>query len=177
MMGAKRSASTMRRRCVDGLHARRRALPRRAQRIEHMCGIAGIAKLDPREIVDAARLKRMRDVLRHRGPDGEGLWIDGPVGLGHRSLAIVGVTGGLQPMCNGDGTAWITYNGEIYNHSALRAELEQRGHRYRTRSDTETILHAWDEWGEGSVEHLRGMFAFALWDAERRRLFLARDRL
>src|SRR5262249_49725620 len=123
------------------------------------------------------RLKRMRDVLRHRGPDGEGLWIDGPVGLGHRRLAIVDVTGGLQPMCNGDGTAWITYNGEIYNHSALRAELEQRGHRYRTRSDTETILHASDEWGEGSVEHLRGMFAFALWDAERRRLFLARDRL
>jgi asparagine synthase (glutamine-hydrolysing) len=142
-----------------------------------MCGIAGIAKLDPRDTVDGARLKRMRDVLRHRGPDGEGMWIDGPVGLGHRRLAIVDVAGGLQPMSNSDGTAWITYNGEIYNHAAVRAELEQRGHRYRTRSDTETILQAWDEWGEGCVERLRGMFAFALWDAERRRLFLARDRL
>jgi len=101
-----------------------------------MCGIAGIVKFDPRETVDEARLKRMRDVLRHRGPDGEGLLLDGPVGLGHRRLSIIDVAGGHQPMANEDETIWIVYNGEIYNHAALRPGLEQRGHRYRNRSDT-----------------------------------------
>ena len=129
-----------------------------------MCGIAGIVRFDPREAVDEARLKRMRDVLRHRGPDGEGLWLEGPVGLAHRRLAIVDVAGGQQPMANEDGTVWITYNGEIYNHAALRPGLEARGHRYRTRSDTETILHLYEEEGERCVERLQGMFAFALWD-------------
>jgi asparagine synthase (glutamine-hydrolysing) len=119
----------------------------------------------------------MRDVLRHRGPDGEGLWIEGPVGLGHRRLSIVDVAGGHQPMANEDETVWITYNGEIYNHAALRPGLERRGHRYRTRSDTETILHLYEEEGDRCVEHLQGMFAFALWDRSRRRLLLARDRL
>jgi asparagine synthase (glutamine-hydrolysing) len=142
-----------------------------------MCGIAGILKLDPRETVEEARLKRMRDVLRHRGPDGEGLWIDGPIGLGHRRLAIVDVTGGQQPMTNEDGSVWITYNGEIYNHAALRPGLEAKGHRYQTRSDTETILHLYEEEGERCVERLQGMFAFALWDTPRQRLLLARDRL
>jgi asparagine synthase (glutamine-hydrolysing) len=142
-----------------------------------MCGIAGILKLDPRETVDEARLKRMRDVLRHRGPDGEGLWIDGPIGLGHRRLAIVDVAGGQQPMTNEDGSAWIIYNGEIYNHAALRPGLEAKGHRYQTRSDTETILHLYEEEGERCVEQLQGMFAFALWDTTHQRLLLARDRL
>jgi asparagine synthase (glutamine-hydrolysing) len=142
-----------------------------------MCGIVGILKLDPREVVEEARLKRMRDVLRHRGPDGEGLWIDGPIGLGHRRLAIVDVVGGLQPMTNEDGGVWIIYNGEIYNHAALRPGLEAKGHRYQTRSDTETILHLYEEEDERCVEHLQGMFAFALWDTTRRRLLLARDRL
>src|SRR2546428_5686403 len=142
-----------------------------------MCGIVGIVKLNQRETVDEARLKRMRDVLRHRGPDGEGLWIEGPVGLGMRRLAIVDVAGGRQPMANEDGTVWIVYNGEVYNHADLRPELEQRGHRYRTRSDTETILHLYEEDGERCVERLQGMFAFALWDRTRRRLLLARDRL
>src|SRR6267142_687837 len=142
-----------------------------------MCGIAGIVKRDPRETVDEARLKRMRDVLRHRGPDGEGLLLDGPVGLGHRRLAIVDVAGGHQPMANEDETIWIVYNGEIYNHAALRPGLEARGHRYRTRSDTETILHAYEEDGDRCVERLQGMFAFALWDRPRGRLLLARDRL
>jgi asparagine synthase (glutamine-hydrolysing) len=142
-----------------------------------MCGIAGIVKLNPTETVDEARLKRMRDVLRHRGPDGEGLWIEGPVGLGHRRLAIVDVAGGHQPMATEDESAWIVYNGEIYNHPALRPELEARGHRYRTRSDTETILHLYEELGERCVERLQGMFAFALWDRARRQLLLARDRL
>src|SRR5437867_11758773 len=119
----------------------------------------------------------MRDVLRHRGPDGEGLWIEGPVGLGMRRLAIVDVLGGRQPMANEDGTVWIVYNGEVYNHADLRPGLEQRGHCYRTRSDTETILHLYEEEGERCVERLRGMFAFALWDRKRGRLLLARDRL
>src|SRR5881396_4202641 len=142
-----------------------------------MCGIVGIVKLNQRETVDEARLKRMRDVLRHRGPDGEGLWIEGPVGLGMRRLAIVDVLGGRQPMANEDGTVWIVYNGEVYNHADLRPGLEQRGHCYRTRSDTETILHLYEEEGERCVERLQGMFAFALWDRTRRRLLLARDRL
>src|SRR3989454_10180935 len=142
-----------------------------------MCGIAGIVKRDPRETVDEARLKRMRDVLRHRGPDGEGLLLDGPVGLGHCRWAIVDVAGGHQPMANEDGTVWIIFNGEIYNHAALRPELEARGHRYRTRSDTETILHLYEEEGERCVERLQGMFAFAIWDRAQRRLLLARDRL
>jgi asparagine synthase (glutamine-hydrolysing) len=119
----------------------------------------------------------MRDVLRHRGPDGAGLWIEGPVGFGMRRLAIVDVVGGHQPMANEDGTVWIVYNGEVYNHADLRRGLEQRGHSYRTRSDTETILHLYEEEGERCVEQLQGMFAFALWDRGRGRLLLARDRL
>src|SRR5213593_168136 len=109
-----------------------------------MCGIVGIIKFDPHQIVDEARVKRMRDVLTHRGPDGAGLWTEGAVALGHRRLAIVDVGGGRQPMTNEDGTIWITYNGEIYNHLSLRPELEARGHLYRTRSDTETIIHLYE---------------------------------
>ena len=142
-----------------------------------MCGIVGIVSLDPRGTVDEARLERMRDALRHRGPDGEGLFAEGPVGLGMRRLAIVDVAGGRQPMANEDGTVHIVFNGEIYNHAALRPGLEARGHRYRTRSDTETILHLYEEEGERCVERLQGMFAFAVWDGARRRLLLARDRL
>ena len=142
-----------------------------------MCGIVGIVGLNPLERVDETRLKRMRDVLRHRGPDGEGLWADGAVGLGFRRLAIVDVEGGAQPMANEDGSVWIVFNGEIYNHAALRPWLESRGHRYRTRSDTETIVHLYEEEGERCVERLQGMFAFAVWDRARERLLLARDRL
>src|SRR5438132_6372574 len=141
-----------------------------------MCGIVGIVRFNG-DVVDEARLKRMRDVLRHRGPDGEGLWIEGPVGLGHRRLAIVDVAGGHQPLANEDESVWIVYNGEIYNHAALRPGLEARGHQYRTRSDTETILHLYEEEGERCVERLQGMFSFALWDRTRRRILLARDRL
>src|SRR2546428_655082 len=142
-----------------------------------MCGIVGILNFDAQEVVDEARLVRMRDTLRHRGPDGQGCLIDGPVGLGHRRLAIVDVTGGQQPMANEDGTVFVVCNGEIYTHPDLRPALEARGHRYRTRSDTETILHLYEEEGERCVQSLRGMFAFALWDRRRRRLLLARDRL
>src|SRR3989454_1367827 len=142
-----------------------------------MCGIVGIVQLDPRERVEEVRLRRMRDILRHRGPDGAGLWVEGPVGLGHRRLAIVDVAGGHQPMANEDQTVWIVFNGEIYNHAELRPELQARGHRYRTRSDTETIIHLYEEEGERCVERLQGMFGFALWDRAQRRLLLARDRL
>src|SRR5688572_589487 len=142
-----------------------------------MCGIAGILRTDARETVDENRLTRMRDVLRHRGPDGEGLLVDGYVGLAHRRLAIVDVAGGHQPMANEDESVWIVFNGEIYNHAALRPGLEALGHRYRTRSDTETILHLYEEEGERCVERLQGMFAFAIWDRPRQTLLLARDRL
>src|SRR5438552_2536473 len=142
-----------------------------------MCGIAGIVKFDPRERAEDDRLVRMRDRIAHRGPDGQGLIVDGRTGLAHRRLAIVDVGGGQQPMCNEDGTVWIVFNGEIYNHAELRSGLEARGHRYRSRSDTETILHLYEEEGERCVERLQGMFAFAIWDRAQGQLFLARDRL
>jgi asparagine synthase (glutamine-hydrolysing) len=142
-----------------------------------VCGIAGIVSLNLQDTIDESRLRRMRDVITHRGPDGEGLWINDGLGLAHRRLAIVDVAGGHQPMANEDESVWITFNGEIYNHADLRPSLEARGHRYRSRSDTETILHAYEEYGDRCVEHLRGMFAFAIWDRRQRRLLIARDRL
>src|SRR2546427_13292178 len=129
-----------------------------------MCGIVGIVNLDPRETVDEALLKRMRDVLRHRGPDGEGLWAEGPVGLGHRRLAIIDVAGGQQPLPNEDESCWIVYNGEIYNHAALRPGLEARGHRHRTPSATETSVHLYDEEQGRRLARSRGMLPSALWD-------------
>jgi len=142
-----------------------------------MCAIAGILKYDRRERVERSRLERMGAVQRHRGPDGSGLWSEGPVGLAHRRLAIIDVAGGHQPMTNEDERVWIVFNGEIYNHAELRPELERAGHRYRTHSDTETILHLYEERGAGCVDRLEGMFAFAIWDGRRNRLLLARDRL
>ncbi len=143
-----------------------------------MCGINGIAfSSRSRRTVDAAVLKRMRDVITHRGPDDEGIFIDGAVGLGHRRLSIVDVKAGHQPMANEDNTLHITYNGEIYNHADFRAELEAKGHVYQTHCDTETILHLYEEHGKHCVDYLRGMFAFAIWDQRRKELFVARDRL
>src|SRR4029078_1677771 len=133
--------------------------------------------LGRQQTIDESRLTRMRDILRHRGPDGAGNWIEGPIGLGHRRLAIVDVAAGQQPMTNEDVRVWLTFNGEISNHAALRPGLQARGHVYRTRCDTETILHLYEEEGERAVERLRGMFSFALWDRDKRRLLLARDRL
>jgi asparagine synthase (glutamine-hydrolysing) len=143
-----------------------------------MCGINGIA-LSSRSgrRVERGALERMRDVLTHRGPDDAGLFIDGAVGLGHRRLSIVDVASGHQPMTNEDGTLRIVYNGEVYNHADHRPSLEARGHVYATHCDTETILHLYEEKGARCVEDLRGMFAFAIWDARRRELFIARDRL
>jgi asparagine synthase (glutamine-hydrolysing) len=119
----------------------------------------------------------MRDVLTHRGPDGAGLHTDAHAALAHRRLSIVDLAGGHQPLANEDGTIWVTFNGEIYNHADVRRDLEVAGHRYRTRSDTETIVHAYEQWGDDCMLRFRGMFAFAIWDAPRRRLLLVRDRL
>ena len=119
----------------------------------------------------------MRDVIAHRGPDDAGEFVDGQAALGHRRLSIVDLAAGHQPLANEDDSIRIVFNGEIYNHADVRPELEAAGHRYRTRCDTETIVHAYEQWGDACVHHLRGMFAFAIWDAPRRRLLLARDRL
>ncbi len=143
-----------------------------------MCGICGVAipsHLNRR--VSESQLVAMRDSIIHRGPDGAGVLIDGSVGLAHRRLSIVDLEGGGQPMANEDGSIWITFNGEIYNHRDLRPALEERGHRYRTSSDTEAIIHLYEEHGPRGVEKLRGMFAYAIWDSRRRRLVIARDRL
>ena len=141
-----------------------------------MCGIAGIVDIVGQQPIDSALLHRMTDRLAHRGPDGSGFYITHGVGFGHRRLAIIDVAGGQQPLFNEDGTVSITFNGEIYNYQELMAELERKGHRFKTRSDTEVIVHAWEEWGEATVNRLRGMFAFAVWDENRKTLFLARDR-
>ncbi len=141
-----------------------------------MCGFA--AWFDPEgRSPDPAWLTAAADALAHRGPDDAGFHVEPGVGLAFRRLSIVDLATGAQPLSNEDGTVWIAYNGEVYNHLDLRRELEAKGHRYRTHSDTETLVHAYEEWGEACVERLRGMFAFALWDRPRRRLFVARDRL
>jgi asparagine synthase (glutamine-hydrolysing) len=142
-----------------------------------MCGIAGIVAIGPldREMHECA--VRMRDVMTHRGPDGVGLWADTHAILAHVRLSIVDLAGGQQPLSNENARIWVTYNGEIYNHRDVRTSLEPAGHRYSTRSDTETIVHAYEEWGDDCVHRFRGMFAFGLWDAPRRRLLLVRDRL
>lgn len=143
-----------------------------------MCGINGIAySTRSGRTVNPDLLARMRDIIRHRGPDDEGLFIDGRVGLGHRRLSIVDVAAGHQPMTNEDGSLRITYNGEIYNHRDYRDQLEAKGHVYQTHCDTETILHLYEEHGEDCVDYLRGMFAFAIWDGRKQQLFIARDRL
>lgn len=142
-----------------------------------MCGIVGILKFNPFEQVDEQRLRRMRDILSHRGPDGQGLMITGQIGLGHRRLSIIDSTGGHQPMASPDHTKWITYNGEVYNFRELREDLKLRGFHFSTKSDTEVVLRAYEAFGEACVERLRGMFAFAIWDQRQQKLFLARDRL
>jgi asparagine synthase (glutamine-hydrolysing) len=141
-----------------------------------MCGIAGFVTRTPDAPPDSL-LTRMTDIIRHRGPDACGYYRDPFASLGHRRLSIIDVSAGQQPMSNEDGSLWITYNGEIFNHTELRPALEQAGHRYRTRCDTETILHAYEQYGADCVARLRGMFAFAIWDKHARTLFCARDRL
>jgi asparagine synthase (glutamine-hydrolysing) len=142
-----------------------------------MCGIAGIVAADRLAADDTERAVAMRDVIDYRGPDGVGLYSDDHAALAHRRLSIVDLAGGHQPLSSEAGDVWVTFNGEIYNHADVRPQLETAGHQYRTRSDTETIVHAYEQWGDDCVHRFRGMFAFAIWDVRRRRLLLARDRL
>ena len=142
-----------------------------------MCGIVGIFDIRGRRAIDVDLLGRMNESQHHRGPDEGGLHSEPGVGLGHRRLSIIDLSSGHQPLFNEDESVVVVFNGEIYNFLELMPELQARGHRFRTRCDTEVIIHAWEEWGESCVERFRGMFAFALWDRNRQCLFLARDRL
>lgn len=142
-----------------------------------MCGIAGLFDLEGRQEIEDALLRRMNKALFHRGPDDCGLHVEPGLGLAHRRLSIIDLSKGHQPLFNEDGTVAVVYNGEIYNYVDLMQRLKNQGHEFRTRCDTEVLVHAWEEWGEGCVERLRGMFAFALWDRKIETLFLARDRL
>jgi asparagine synthase (glutamine-hydrolysing) len=141
-----------------------------------MCGIVGIVRSDKSD-VDQALLARMCAAIRHRGPDEDGFYVNGAVGLGMRRLAIIDLKSGQQPIHNRDRTAWIVFNGEIYNYRELREQLEKLGHTFYTNSDTEAIVHAYDQYGADCPKHLRGMFAFAIWDERTEELFLARDRV
>jgi asparagine synthase (glutamine-hydrolysing) len=141
-----------------------------------MCGVTGVLHLDGQPVASHT-VASMAERLAHRGPDGEGVWTEGPIGLGHRRLAIIDLTPAAhQPMTNEDGSLVITYNGELYNYQELRLELEAAGHRFHSASDTETVLHAYEQWGEACLGRFNGMFAFAIWNRNSGRLFLARDR-
>jgi len=142
-----------------------------------VCGIAGIVELDPNARVSRHVLESMAESIAHRGPDDDGFLIDGNAGLAHRRLSIIDVAGGSQPVWNEDRSVAVVFNGEIYNYAELTDRLEGLGHRFVTRSDTEAIVHGYEQYGADVVDHLRGMFAFAIWDRPRRRLLLARDRL
>ncbi|HEU4478229.1 MAG TPA: asparagine synthase (glutamine-hydrolyzing), partial [Pyrinomonadaceae bacterium] len=141
-----------------------------------MCGIVGIVN-NKNERVNETLLGRMCDAIRHRGPDDDGFYVNGPVGLGMRRLSIIDLKSGQQPIHNQDRTAWIVFNGEIYNYLELREQLEKLGHTFYTNSDTEAIVHAYDQYGVDCPKHLRGMFAFAIWNEKTEELFLARDRV
>ena len=140
-----------------------------------MCGIAGI--FDIHSTPERSLIEKMARVMTHRGPDGEGYFMDATVALGHRRLSIIDLEGGKQPLCNEDKTVWITFNGEIYNFQRLRNELLDKGHRFNTHSDTEVIVHAYEEYGVKCLDRFRGMFAFAIWDKRNNVLFMARDRV
>jgi len=142
-----------------------------------MCGIAGKVFADAQQRVDEGLLRAMCRAVVHRGPDDQGIYVKGQAGIGMRRLQVIDIEGGHQPMSNEDGSLWIVFNGEIYNFQQLRKELLGRGHRFSSSSDTETILHLYEDEGVGCLQKLRGMFAFAIWDKEERRLLLARDRL
>ncbi len=145
-----------------------------------MCGITGKVYFNLGQKVTEQEIHRMNEKIKHRGPDDEGIYINptGNVGLGHRRLSIIDLSpAGHEPMCNEDGTVWITFNGEIYNFQTLRPDLEKKGHRFKSNTDVETIIHLWEEYGEQCLKFLRGMFAFAIWDEKKQQLFLARDRV
>src|SRR6266404_5687445 len=140
-----------------------------------MCGIAGQFNFQRREPVERETIVRMADSIAHRGPDDEGFFIAGPVGLGFRRLSIIDLAGGHQPMSDAEEAVWIIFNGEIYNYRELRAELQSKGHQFRTNSDTEVIIHGYKQWGTDVFNHLNGMFGLAIWDVQEQRLILARD--
>src|SRR5438034_7169368 len=140
-----------------------------------MCGICGQYNFIRNEPVEPDTIRRMTETIVHRGPDEEGYFISGPVGLGFRRLSIIDLAGGHQPMSDAEETVWLIFNGEIYNFKELRAELEERGRYFRTRSDTEAIIHGYKEWGTEVFNRLNGMFGLAIWDVQKERLVLARD--
>lgn len=142
-----------------------------------MCGISGIFNLKANSAIDSDLLRQINRAQSHRGPDAEGYFIDSHVGLGHRRLSIIDLSGGQQPIFNEDQSVCVVFNGEIYNFESLVAELSCLGHRFSTHSDTEVIVHAWEQWGVQCLDRFRGMFAFALWDRNKKQLFIARDRL
>ena len=137
-----------------------------------MCGITGIYGEGNKQLI-----KKMTDIISHRGPDDKGYYVDKDISLGNRRLSIIDVKGGHQPIHNEDETLWITYNGEIYNFKEIGEELEKRGHKFYTDTDTEVVVHAYEEWGENCLKKFNGMFAFAIWDSKKKKLFLARDRI
>jgi asparagine synthase (glutamine-hydrolysing) len=140
-----------------------------------MCGIAGQFNFERREPVDRETIVRMARSIAHRGPDDEGYFISGPLGLGFRRLSIIDLAGGHQPMSNAEETVWLIFNGEIYNYKELRAELQGKGHEFRTNYDTEVIIHGYKEWGTDVFNRLNGMFGLAIWDVLNERLVIARD--
>src|SRR5580692_8157100 len=142
-----------------------------------MCGICGILNFDRNRAAEQSTLGEMNRRIVHRGPDDAGFYLSGNIGIAMRRLSIIDVQSGHQPVMNEDNSVFIVFNGEVYNHQELRQRLENLGHRYRSHSDTETIVHLYEEYGQDCVSHLRGMFAFAIWDSRNRTLFVARDRL
>src|ERR1700749_5217779 len=142
-----------------------------------MCGICGKFMFDSGADVSPHAIKARTDVMVHRGPDDEGFFVAGQIGLGFRRLSIIDLSGGHQPISNEDGTIWLVFNGEIYNYQELRQGLAAKGHIFKTQSDTEVIVHLYEEFGTDCVNKLRGMFAFAIWNQTDRTLFLARDRV
>src|SRR5436853_4633630 len=142
-----------------------------------MCGIAGMVGVAPGYLAEEAEVRAMCQTIVHRGPDDEGIYVHGRAGLGMRRLSIIDLSTGHQPVHNEDRTLWVVFNGEIYNFKELRRDLERQGHRFYSTTDTEVIVHLYEEFGPHAVDLLRGMFAFAIWDSKRHQLFLARDRV
>ena len=142
-----------------------------------MCGICGIVNKEVEDVVNRKIIKKMCDAILHRGPDDDGIYIKNNVGLGMRRLSIIDLVTGKQPISNEDKSVWIVFNGEIYNHQDLRRELEKFGHKFSTNTDTEAIVHSYEEYGDRCVEKLNGMFGFAIWDQRKCQLLLARDRI
>ncbi len=142
-----------------------------------MCGICGVYNVQSGEPVSQGLVEQMTHLISHRGPDDSGVYLDADMGLGFARLSIIDLSGGHQPMSNETGDIWIVFNGEIWNYKTLRKELIEKGHHFRTNSDTETIVHAYEEYGVDCIARLHGMFGLAIWDSPRKRLLLARDRV